>query len=107
MSAGFLWLAVSTGLISLLTPCVFPMIPVTIAYFSSPAHRNTSGVRGAALFGLVLAALFGAAGLNRLAADPWVNLALAIVFLFFAANLFGWFELNLPWRVLTAADRAA
>ena len=75
MSAGFLWLAVSTGLISLLTPCVFPMIPVTIAYFSSPAHRNTSGVRGAALFGLgivgtftvlglVLAALFGAAGLT-------------------------------------------
>jgi thiol:disulfide interchange protein len=117
MSAGFLWLAVSTGLISLLTPCVFPMIPVTIAYFSSPTHRNASGVRGAALFGLgivstftilglVLAALFGAAGLNRLAADPWVNLVLAAVFLFFAANLFGWFELNLPWRVLTAADRA-
>src|SRR6266581_7101552 len=102
MSYGFLWLAASTGLISLMTPCVFPMVPVTVAYFSSPEHRNASGVRGAALFGLgivstftvlglILAAVFGAAGLNRFAADPWVNLALAVVFLVFAANLFDWF----------------
>ncbi len=118
MSSGFLWLAASTGLISLLTPCVFPMVPVTLAYFSSPQHRTASGLRRVTLFGLgiistftvlglVLAAVFGAAGLNRFAADPWVNIALAIVFLLFAANLFGWFEFRLPWRVLTAADRAA
>src|SRR5437762_4090281 len=118
MSSAFLWLAISTGLISLLTPCVFPMVPVTIAYFSSPQRRNASGARGAILFGLgivstftllglVLAALFGAAGLNRFAADPWVNIALAVLFLLFAANLFGWFELTLPWRVVTAADRAS
>ena len=117
MSSGFLWLAVSTGLLSLLTPCVFPMVPVTIAYFSSADHRRASGVRGAVLFGagiigtftvlgLVLAALFGAAGLNRFAADPWVNTALAGLFLVFAANLFGWLELRLPWRLLTAADRS-
>lgn len=118
MSSGFLWLAGSTGLLSLLTPCVFPMVPVTIAYFSGPGHRTSSGVRGALLFGvgivstftilgLALAAIFGAAGLNRFAADPWVNIALAVLFLVFAANLFGWVELTLPWRVLTAADRAA
>ena len=118
MSSGFLWLAASTGLISLLTPCVFPMVPVTLAYFSSPQHRSASGLRGVALFGLgivgtftvlglVLAALFGAAGLNRFAADPWVNIALATVFVVFAANLFGWLEFSLPWRVLTVADRAA
>ena len=117
MSSAFLWLAISTGLISLLTPCVFPMVPVTIAYFSSPGRRAGSGARGAILFGvgivstftvlgLVLAAVFGAAGLNRFAANPWVNLVLALLFLLFAANLFGWFELTLPWRVLTAADRA-
>jgi thiol:disulfide interchange protein len=109
---------VSTGLLSLLTPCVFPMVPVTIAYFSSANHRQGAGMRGAVLFGvgivgtftvlgLVLAAVFGAAGLNRFAADPWVNLALAALFLLFAANLFGWVELTLPWRVLTAADRAS
>jgi thiol:disulfide interchange protein DsbD len=115
MSSGFIWLAASTGLISLLTPCVFPMVPVTIAYFSSAEHRRAPGVRGAILFGagivstftvlgLLLAAIFGATGLNRFAADPWVNIALAALFCVFAANLFGWFEFTVPWRLLTAAD---
>ena len=118
MSSGFLWLAASTGLLSLLTPCVFPMVPVTIAYFSSPDDRRSSHVRRALLFGLgivgtftvlglALAAVFGAAGLNRFAADPWVNMTLAALFLLFAANLFGWLELRLPWRVVNAVDRSA
>jgi len=118
VSAGFFWLAASTGLLSLLTPCVFPMVPVTIAYFSTPEHGNARGLRRALLFalgivgtftvvGLVLAAIFGAAGLNRFAADPWVNLLLAALFLAFAANLFGWLEIRIPWRVSNAADRAA
>jgi thiol:disulfide interchange protein len=118
MSSGFLWLAASTGLLSLLTPCVFPMVPVTVAYFSSPEDRGSSGVRRALLFGLgivgtftvlglALAAVFGAAGLNRFAADPWVNITLAGLFLLFAANLFGRLELRLPWRVVNAVDRSA
>jgi thiol:disulfide interchange protein DsbD len=118
MSSGFLWLAASTGLLSLLTPCVFPMVPVTIAYFSSPVDRQSSGVRRALLFGLgiigtftvlglVLAAAFGAAGLNRFAADPWVNITLAALFLLFAANLFGWLELRIPWIIVNAVDRSA
>ena len=118
MSAGFFWLAASTGLLSLLTPCVFPMVPVTIAYFSTPERNNSRGLRRALLFalgivgtftilGLALAAVFGAAGLNRFAADPWVNLGLAAIFLVFAANLFGWFEIGIPWRVSNAADRVA
>src|SRR4030081_2196399 len=101
MSSGFLWLAASPGLLSLLTPCVFPMLPVTIAYFSSPEDRRSSSIRRALLFGLgivgtftvlglALATAFGAAGLNRFAADPWVNIALAALFLLFAVNLFGW-----------------
>jgi thiol:disulfide interchange protein len=116
VSAGFFWLAASTGLLSLLTPCVFPMVPVTIAYFSTPDRQNPRGLRRALLFavgivgtftilGLALAAVFGAAGLNRFAADPWVNLGLAAIFLAFAANLFGWFEIGIPWRVSNAADR--
>ena len=118
MSAGFFWLAASTGFLSLLTPCVFPMVPVTIAYFSTPDRQNPRGLRRALLFalgivgtftilGLALAAIFGAAGLNRFAADPWVNLGLAAIFLVFAANLFGWFEIGIPWRVSNAADRVA
>ena len=117
MSAAFFWLAASTGLLSLLTPCVFPMVPVTIAYFSTPNRADSRGLQRAFLFalgiigtftvlGLALAAIFGAAGLNRFAANPWVNLLLAALFVAFAANLFGWFEIGLPWRVSTAADRA-
>jgi len=118
MTSGFLWLAATTGLLSLLTPCVFPMVPVTIAYFSAPEDRHSSSVRRALLFGLgiigtftvlglALATLFGAAGLNRFAADPWVNLTLAALFLLFAANLFDWLELRLPWRAINAIDRSA
>jgi thiol:disulfide interchange protein DsbD len=94
------------------------MVPVTIAYFSAPEDRHSSNVRRALLFGLgiigtftvlglALAALLGAAGLNRFAADPWVNLTLAALFLLFAANLFDWLELRLPWRAINAIDRSA
>lgn len=117
MSAGFFWLAASTGLLSLLTPCVFPMVPVTVAYFSTTDHSKPRALRRALLFalgiiatftilGLVLAAVFGAAGLTRFAADPWVNLVLATLFLLFAANLFGWFEISSLGSVTNAADRA-
>ncbi|HKR09325.1 MAG TPA: thioredoxin family protein, partial [Gemmatimonadaceae bacterium] len=86
----------------------------TVAYFSSEGNRQRSGLRTATLFGvgiiatftilgLALAAVFGAAGLARFAADPRVNLLLAILFLAFAANLFGWFAPRLPWRLQTAA----
>src|ERR1044071_2549796 len=113
MSAPFLWLAASTGLLSLLTPCVFPMIPVTVAYFSSEGNRERSRMRATlfgigiiatfTILGLALAAVFGAAGLSRFAADPRVNLILAILFLAFAADLFDWFAPRLPWRLQTAA----
>lgn len=94
------------------------MVPVTIAYFSSPEGDSSRAIRRPLLFGLgivatftvlglALAAIFGAAGLNRFASDPWVNLTLAALFLLFAANLFGWMETPVPWRIVNAADRAA
>ena len=118
MSVGFLWLAGTTGLLSLLTPCVFPMVPVTIAYFSAPNANSSFSMRRPLLFGLgivatftvlglALAAIFGAAGLNRFASDPWVNLTLAALFLVFAANLFGWVSAPVPWRLANFADRAS
>src|ERR1700682_3652588 len=118
MSIGFLWLAATAGLLSLLPPCVFPMVPVTIAYFAAPSVNSSSSLRRAVLFGLgivatftvlglALAGIFGAAGLNRFASDPWVNLTLAALFLVFAANLFGWVNAPVPWRLATAADRAS
>ena len=63
MTAGFLWLAASTGLLSLLTPCVFPMVPVTIAYFSRPEGEGASRLRRPFLFGLGIIATFTVLGL--------------------------------------------
>ena len=63
MSSGFLWLAASTGLLSLLTPCVFPMVPVTIAYFSGAEHRSDKGLRRVILFGAGIVSTFTLLGL--------------------------------------------
>ena len=117
MTTGFLWLAVSGGLLSFVTPCVFPMVPITIAYFGDASRdpRETSKkalffaggiVATYTLLGVFLSLAFGASGLNRFASDPTVNLLLAFVFLLFAANLFGWAELRLPSRLVNAADSA-
>src|SRR4030095_9863785 len=88
----FLWLAISMGLLSLLTPCVFPMVPITVSYFSNRVGLGrAAAVRSAGLYaigssaaftglGLVTTMLFGATGLNRLAADPWLNLAITGLF---------------------------
>jgi thiol:disulfide interchange protein len=111
----YLWLAVTAGAVSLLTPCVFPMIPITVSYF---ATDRSSGIRSALVFaaaivaafttlGLVIALVFGATGVQRFAASPVVNLALALLFVAFALNLFGLYQIAVPSRVLTALDGAA
>jgi thiol:disulfide interchange protein DsbD len=109
----FLWLAAVTGALSLLTPCVFPMIPVTVTWFNQIADSGRGRViRNAILFaggivatftalGLGLALLVGASGLARLAANPWVNIAIGLSFVAFALNLMGAWELRLPF--MTAA----
>jgi thiol:disulfide interchange protein len=106
--ASFLWLAFGMGALSLLTPCVFPMVPITVSYFS---NHGASDRRGAVLYamlyglgiiltfsalGLALALLFGAAGVNRLASSPWVNLLITAIFLMFALSLFGAYFIQLP-----------
>ncbi|HEX6126698.1 MAG TPA: cytochrome c biogenesis protein CcdA [Pyrinomonadaceae bacterium] len=112
----FIWLAVTFGAISLLTPCVFPMIPITVSYFmkhSDGDHKRT--IKLATVYsvgiiatfsalGMLLALLFGAAGINLFAANPWVNLFIGALFLFFAFNLFGFYEISIPASVLTKLD---
>jgi thiol:disulfide interchange protein len=111
----YLGLAALMGALSLLTPCVFPMVPITVSYFTSRAGRGRTGavthalVYGAGIvlsfsaLGVVLAVGFGAAGLNQLAASPWLNLGIAALFVAFALNLLGAFELRLPAPFLTRA----
>jgi thiol:disulfide interchange protein DsbD len=104
----FLWLAIVMGALSLLTPCVFPMIPITVSYFANHAGGSRrSSVAKAGVYaggiiltfsavGMLLAVLFGAGGVNRLASNPWVNLFITAVFLAFALSLFGAFFLQIP-----------
>jgi thiol:disulfide interchange protein DsbD len=114
--ASFLWLAMSMGALSLLTPCVFPMVPITVSYFTNrEAIGRWRTVRDAGIYafgiiltftglGLVLAALFGAAGINQFASNPWINLLIATAFAAFAASLFGAFHVAIPSRILTRFD---
>jgi len=112
----FLWLAAGLGALSLLTPCVFPMIPITVSYFTNHSSGSRSkAVRLATIYslgiiatftllGMLLAVFVGAAGINLFAANPWINLLITGIFLFFAFNLFGAYEITIPTSVLTKLD---
>lgn len=114
----YILLAALMGALSLLTPCVFPMVPITVSYFTSRGGRSRSeAVTQALIYGLgiiltftavgfTLAVAFGASGLNRFAADPWLNLGVTALFVGFALSLFGVWEIALPSRLVTAASRA-
>ena len=121
MTGSFLWLAAVTGALSLLTPCVFPMIPITVAFFNSREGQSRShALRHALLFasgiivtftalGLGLAVVVGAAGLAQFASDPWVNIVIGLFFIAFALSLLGLYDLPLPFsnRFLNRIDASA
>lgn len=110
----YLVLAVGFGFASLLTPCVFPMIPITVSFFSkqkageSPLKRALAyclGIVGTfTALGVAVALLFGATGLTTLANNPWLNLGLALVFIALAFSLFGFFEIGVPSSILNRLD---
>ncbi len=112
----FIWLAATLGALSLLTPCVFPMIPITVSYFTNhSAGSRAKSVRLATIYslgiiatftllGMLLAIFVGAAGINLFASNPWVNLVITGIFLFFAFNLFGAYEITVPTGILTKLD---
>jgi thiol:disulfide interchange protein DsbD len=112
----FIWLAMTVGALSLLTPCVFPMVPITVSYFTNHAAGSRSAAVGNALvysfgiiltftaLGMLLALLVGASGLNSFAANPWLNLLITTIFLGFAMNLFGAYEITPPSSLLTRLD---
>ena len=115
----FLLTAFGLGLASIFTPCVFPMIPITVSFFlnqkGGPHHR---GLGQALVFSLGIVVLFCALGLgvtaavgpfgvNQLGANPWVNGFIAIVFGAAALSLLGAFEITLPSGLLTKLDSAS
>ncbi len=114
--SSFIWLAITLGALSLLKPCVFPMIPITVSYFTNHSSQNRAkSIKLATVYslgiiatftilGMLLAIFVGAAGINLFAANPYVNLLITGVFLFFAFNLFGAYEITIPTSILTKLD---
>lgn len=114
---GFLALCAVGGLLSLIQPCVYPMIPVTVTYFvkQGAGHRARSAAMAWAyaagivvtftVLGLVLSVAMGRGGANKFAQNPWVNLTIAAVFVAFALSLLGVFELRLPSFLTQGAGR--
>ncbi|MGH9558443.1 MAG: cytochrome c biogenesis protein CcdA [Bryobacteraceae bacterium] len=111
--AVFLLTAFGVGLASIFTPCVFPMIPITVSFF-----LDKGGIRQALVFSLGIIVLFcslgfgvaaaiGPFGVVQLGSNPWVNGFIALVFGIFALSLLGAFEITLPSGVLTRLDKAS
>lgn len=104
------------GLIALLTPCVWPIIPMTVSFFLKRSSNRRKAIRDAILYGLsiiavyvalalIITLLFGANALNALATNAFVNILFFLILVAFALSFFGVFEITLPSRWSTGTDR--
>ncbi len=112
--APFLLVSFAAGLAGIFTPCVFPMIPITMSFFAG----RKGGVFQAVLFclgivvffsglGLLTTAILGPFGVVQLGSSPWVNSFITLVFFAFGLSLLGAFEITLPSALLTKMDQAS
>lgn len=120
-SSSFFWIfltAFISGFAALLTPCVFPMIPMTVSFFLKRSKDRKKGIKNAALYGffivliyvtlgLVVTAIFGSDSLNALSTNVIFNLFFFALLVVFAASFLGAFEIVLPSKWVNAADRGA
>ncbi len=115
---GYLFFAFILGLTSLITPCVFPMVPMTVTFFLRDNQSKKEGIRKAVIFGIsiiliytlagtLFAVLLGAEGLNALATHWAPNLFVFVAFIVFALSFFGLFEINAPHQLVNKADQQA
>ena len=109
----FLITGVIFGYLALLTPCVFPMIPITVSFFLKQAEKEHHNAIGMAtlyclgiigtftVIGLVVSIFFGGSGMNEAANLPWLNIFIAAVLVFFGMNMLGMFEIQIPSWMLS------
>ncbi len=115
---GFILIAFLAGFGALVTPCVFPMIPITVSFFSKFAKVSlkrsilmasiyaVSIIATFTLAGVLISAIFGAVGMQTLSASAGFNLFLTVLLIVFAFNLFGLFEIQMPsWLVTSAGTK--
>ncbi|MEZ7497790.1 cytochrome c biogenesis protein CcdA [Flavobacterium sp. Arc3] len=114
------FIAFLSGFAALLTPCVFPMIPMTVSFFTKQSKTKAKGIRNAIIYGIsiiviyvllgfVVTWVFGADALNALSTNVWFNIIFFVLLVVFAASFLGAFEIMLPnsWanKVDSQADR--
>jgi len=105
------------GFLALLTPCVFPMIPLTVSFFTKRSKTKAKGIANASIYalsiiviytalGFIVSKVFGAETLNQMATNVWFNLAFFAIFVVFAISFFGVFEITLPSGLVNKAAAA-
>ena len=114
------FIAFLSGFAALLTPCVFPMIPMTVSFFTKQSKTKAKGIRNAIIYGISIIVIyvllgflvtwiFGADALNALSTNVWFNIIFFVLLVVFAASFLGAFEIMLPnsWanKVDSQADR--
>ncbi|MEO6807881.1 MAG: protein-disulfide reductase DsbD domain-containing protein [Isosphaeraceae bacterium] len=113
----FLLLSIGAGLLALVMPCVWPMVPITVNFFVKQGHaKNGGSTTGLAityclsiigiftLVGVLFSAAFGASAAQNLATSPWLNAFVAALFLTFGLSLLGLFEFRLPSFLMNASS---
>lgn len=111
-------IAFFSGFIALLTPCVFPMIPMTVSFFTKQSKSKAAGIRNAMIYGVsiifiylilgvAVSAIFGAETLNNMATNVYFNIAFFLLLLIFAASFLGAFEIRMPNSWINKADSAS
>ncbi len=106
------------GFVALLMPCIFPMIPLTVSFFTKQSKTKAIGIRNAIIYGLSIiviyvglglgvTAVMGASALNELSSNAIFNIIFFIILIVFAASFFGAFEITLPSSWSTKADQKA
>jgi thiol:disulfide interchange protein len=115
----YLFLGFIGGLIALLTPCVFPMIPLTVSFFTKGNKNKAKGKRDALIYGFFILLIFvllsvpfhiidGIAGnvFNEISTSVWLNIAFFIIFIFFAGSFFGYYDITLPSSIANKSSKA-
>jgi thiol:disulfide interchange protein DsbD len=105
------------GLIALFTPCVFPMIPLTVSFFTNKEGKKSKGTANAILYGFFIFLIYvlitipfhiagntNPAVFNNISTNVWLNISFFVIFVVFAISFFGFFEITLPSQLANKAD---
>lgn len=105
------------GLIALITPCVFPMIPVTVSFFTKRSKNRKQGIKNGILYGLSIFLIYVLASIpfhivgnvqpeifNSISTNATLNIIFFIIFIFFSISFFGYFEITLPSGIANKTD---